>query len=153
MKGIKIKITAKFKASRHLHFEDTKSTVSPEMSLNNVATFKKRAPDNVTPVMKDLHWFYIGAHINFKTLCLMFKILNDFACHYLSSLLLTHQLVRLLHSSNGFLLQVPHVNTVTYGYRHFHIMHRKSVIVYLITSDTLNQFPLIFQATFETFSF
>ena len=51
---------------------------------------KKQAPENVTPVMKDLHWLNIGAYINnFKTLHLMFKILNDLASCYLSSLLLT----------------------------------------------------------------
>ena len=50
---------------------------------------KKQAPDNVTPVMKDLHWLYIGAYINFKTLHLTLKILNDLASYYLSSLLLT----------------------------------------------------------------
>ena len=34
VKGIKINITARFCASRHLHFEDTKKTVSPELSRN-----------------------------------------------------------------------------------------------------------------------
>ena len=59
-------------------------------------------------------------------------------CHHYY--LLKYQLVRSLDSSNGFHLQVPPVNTVTYGYRHFHIMHRKSAIVYLIISNTLNLF-------------
>lgn len=72
-------------------------------------------------------------------------------CHHYYSL--KYQLVHSIHSSNGFLLQVPPVNTVTFGYHHFHIMHRKSAIVYLIISNTLNLFPLVFQATFETVIF
>ena len=45
VKGIKIKITAKFCASRHLRFEDTKKIVSPEMRPKSFGTFEKQAPD------------------------------------------------------------------------------------------------------------
>ena len=45
VKGIKIKITAKFRASRCLHFEDTKRIMSPEMHPKSFRTFGKRAPD------------------------------------------------------------------------------------------------------------
>ena len=41
--GIKIKITAKFCASRRLRFEDTKRTMSPEMCPKSFGTFEKRA--------------------------------------------------------------------------------------------------------------
>ena len=44
VKGIKIKITAKFRASRSLRFEDTKSIMSPEMRLKSFGTFEKQAP-------------------------------------------------------------------------------------------------------------
>ena len=44
VKGIQIKITAKFRASRFLCFEDTKRTMSPEMRPKSLGTFKKRAP-------------------------------------------------------------------------------------------------------------
>ena len=47
VKGIKIKITAKFHASRHLCFEDTKRTMSPEIHLKSFRTFEKQAPDIV----------------------------------------------------------------------------------------------------------
>ena len=69
--------------------------------------------------MKDLHWIHIGARINFKILLLTLKILNDLAPYYLSSLLLKYQPTSLLLSSNGLLLQVPSVNTVTYRHRSF----------------------------------
>ena len=44
VRGIKIKITAKFRASRRLHFEDTKRIMSPEMRTKSFGTFEKRAP-------------------------------------------------------------------------------------------------------------
>ena len=43
-KGIKMKITAKFRASRRLRFADTKRMMSPEMSPKSFGTFKKQAP-------------------------------------------------------------------------------------------------------------
>ena len=42
VKGIKIKITAKFRASIRLRFEDTKSIMSPEMRPKSFATFEKQ---------------------------------------------------------------------------------------------------------------
>ena len=45
VKGIKIKITAKFSASRRLRFEDTKRIRSPEMRPKRFGTFEKRAPE------------------------------------------------------------------------------------------------------------
>ena len=44
VKGIKIKITAKFRASRRLTFEDTKRIMSPEMHPKSFGTFEKQAP-------------------------------------------------------------------------------------------------------------
>ena len=44
VKGIKIKITAKFRASRRLSFEDTKRIMSPEMRPKSLGTFEKQAP-------------------------------------------------------------------------------------------------------------
>ena len=44
VKGIKIKITAKFRASKRLRFEDTKRIMSPEMRPKSFGTFEKRAP-------------------------------------------------------------------------------------------------------------
>ena len=42
VKGIKIKITAKFRASRRLRFEDTKRIVSPEIHPKSFGTFEKQ---------------------------------------------------------------------------------------------------------------
>ena len=45
VKGIKIKITAKFRASIRLRFENTKSIMSPEMRPKSFGTFEKQAPE------------------------------------------------------------------------------------------------------------
>ena len=45
VKGIKIKITAKFRSSRRLRFEDTKRIMSPEIRQKTFGTFEKQAPD------------------------------------------------------------------------------------------------------------
>ena len=44
VKGIKIKITAKFRASRRLRFEDTKRIMAPEIHPKSFGTFEKQAP-------------------------------------------------------------------------------------------------------------
>ena len=44
VKGIKIKITSKFRASRRLRCEDTKRIMSAEMRPKSIGTFEKRAP-------------------------------------------------------------------------------------------------------------
>ena len=44
VKGIKIKITAKFRASRRFRFEDTKRIMSLEIRPKSFGTFEKQAP-------------------------------------------------------------------------------------------------------------
>ena len=44
VKGIKIKITAKLRASRRLCFKDTKRIMSPEIRPKSFGTFEKQAP-------------------------------------------------------------------------------------------------------------
>ena len=44
VKVIKIKITAKFRASRRLRFEDTKRIMSPHLRPKSLGTFEKQAP-------------------------------------------------------------------------------------------------------------
>ena len=51
VKGIKIKITAKFRASRRLSFEDTKRIMSPEMRPKSLGTFEKQAPGRLFPAL------------------------------------------------------------------------------------------------------
>ena len=44
VKGIKLKITAKFRASRRLRFENTKRIMSPQIRPKLFGTFEKQAP-------------------------------------------------------------------------------------------------------------
>ena len=44
VKGIKIKITGKFRASRGLRFEDTKRIMASEIRPKSFGTFEKQAP-------------------------------------------------------------------------------------------------------------
>ena len=60
VKGIKIKITAKFRSSWRLSFEDTKRIMSPEMRPKTLGTFEKQAPEPVASYqINKLHrdWF------------------------------------------------------------------------------------------------
>ena len=50
VKGIKIKITAKFCASRRLSSEDTKIIMSLEMSPKSFGTFGKQAPARLAEI-------------------------------------------------------------------------------------------------------
>ena len=59
VKGIKIKITAKFRASRRLSFEDTKRIMSPEMRPKSLGTFEKQAPE---VLVHPIHIFLITSH-------------------------------------------------------------------------------------------
>ena len=54
VKGIKIKITAKFRASRRLRFEDTKRIVSPEIRPKSFRTFEKQAPGYLSELWRAL---------------------------------------------------------------------------------------------------
>ena len=47
--GIKTKITAKFRASRRLRFDDTKRIVSPEIRPKSFGTFEKQASGSADP--------------------------------------------------------------------------------------------------------
>ena len=55
VKGIKTKITAKFRPSRRLRFEDTKRIMSPEIRPKSFGTFEKQAPGHSLSFF--LHFF------------------------------------------------------------------------------------------------
>ena len=44
VKGIKMRITSKFRASKHLCFEDTKRIMSPEIGPKSFGSFEKQTP-------------------------------------------------------------------------------------------------------------
>ena len=59
VKGIKIKITAKFRASKRLRFEDTKRIMSPEIRPKSFGTFEKQAPEHSKTRQMHYHCAYL----------------------------------------------------------------------------------------------
>ena len=58
VKRTKLKINAKFCASRRLRYEDTKRIMSPETRPRSFGTFEKRAPEHT-------ECEYVGAAVHF----------------------------------------------------------------------------------------
>ena len=67
VKGIEREITAKFRASRRLRFEDTMRIMSPEMLPKSSGTFEKRAPGDHLDLIASSKWKYI--HGKLAVLC------------------------------------------------------------------------------------
>ena len=59
IKGIKIKINAKFRSSRQRRFQDTKRFMLPEMRPKSLGTFEKRAPGNICEFDKKCAWHHV----------------------------------------------------------------------------------------------
>ena len=77
--------------------------------LNNAArlvTLSSR-DYHISEITYNLHWLPIKQRINFKTLLLTFKALNDSAPSYIKELLKQYNPSRTLRSSDGLLLTVP----------------------------------------------
>ena len=51
------------RVSRHLHFEDTKIIMAPELRSKSFGTFENRAPD---PVYVFFRWLYIRFYKGFN---------------------------------------------------------------------------------------
>ena len=78
---------------------------------------KKR--EHITPVLASLHWLPVKSRIEFKTLLLTFKALNNMAPLYLKELVVPYQPTRALRSQNSSLLVVPTVSKSRVGARAF----------------------------------
>ena len=101
--------------------------------LENSATrlvTKAQRRDNITPVLRQLHWLPINQRIVFKVLHIIFKIINGYALSYLSSSLESYKPKCALRSATKRLLIVPTSSTTTYGDRAFSIAAPKFGIIY-----------------------
>ena len=82
VKGIKIKITTKFLASRCLRFEDTKRVMSREVCPKSFGTFEKRAPGKL-PIARNLDEYILLILSEFqlynKTICPTLLYIPSFA--------------------------------------------------------------------------
>ena len=81
---------------------------------------RKKKADNITPLLRSLHWLPIKNRISFKLASLCHKCLNDSAPDYLCSCLELYTQTRTLRSSSDALvLRVPHAKLVSAGQRAF----------------------------------
>ena len=71
--------------------------------------------DQITPVLKSLHWLPIDFRIDFKVLLLVFKSMHALAPTYINDLLLNYVPARALRSSDSLQLSVPRSRTKIYG--------------------------------------
>ena len=74
-----------------------------------------RKYDQITPVLKELHWLPVKQRIIFKILLLTYKAQKALAPQYISDFLVHYKPSRALRSSDKKLLQVPHFKLKTYG--------------------------------------
>ena len=90
---------------------------------NNAArlVLKAKKYDNITPILKKLHWLPITFRIEYKILLLCFKSLNGLGPKYLAELLLPYVPNRCLRSSDQKLLIEPKSRLKSYGDRAFSV--------------------------------
>ena len=88
---------------------------------NNAARIvaKLKKYDHISPTLQSLHWLPVKYRIEFKTLLLTYRILNDSAPSYLKNLISPYQPSRPLRSGDKLLLSVPRSKTKSYGDRCF----------------------------------
>ena len=76
--------------------------------------------DNITPILRQLHWLPVTERIDYKILLLTFKSLHGMAPEYLSELLSVYKPGRSLRSSGKSLLVTPKYKYLkSYGQRAF----------------------------------
>ena len=71
-----------------------------------------RRRDNITPMLRDLHWLPVSKRIEFKVATLTFKVKSTGQPEYLSSLLNDYAPTRTLRSAHAQTLIVPRTRTV-----------------------------------------
>ena len=76
-----------------------------------------RKYDHITPTMRKLHWPPIESRIVYKTLLITFKAMNSCAPTYISELL-----VRRKNKGTKLLLEIPKIQTKSFGNRAFAIL-------------------------------
>ena len=79
----------------------------------------KSASDEISEMLKDLHWLPVEQRIKYKILLLTFRAVNGIAPPYISELLVPYSPPRNLRSTELALLNVPQTNLRTFGDRAF----------------------------------
>ena len=79
----------------------------PSAKLKTRLITDSRKYEQITPILKQLHWLPIDERIKYKILLLTFKALSDLAPIYIGDMLCKYAPSRRLRSSSNKLLQVP----------------------------------------------
>ena len=108
---------------------------------------RTRKSDHITPVLRDLHWLPVQQRIEFKILCITFKVLCGLAPSYLDEVLTRRSAVRTLrsHSNGEVMLHQPIGRTAYYGDRAFSICAPRlwnSLPSHLRSIQTLDSFKV-----------
>ena len=92
-----------------------------QLVQNRAARIITRTPrrDHITPILKGLHWLPVRSRSQYKTMCLVHKIMTGNAPSYLNSVIERYVQGRDLRSADGHYLRVPGTRTLTYGSRAF----------------------------------
>ena len=92
-----------------------------QMIQNNAARLimKRKKTENITPILRELHWLPIEKRIIFKVATMSFKCINNSAPQYLTDLLQVYHPSRALRSSRDNKLVKPRVKSKTFGERAF----------------------------------
>ena len=78
-----------------------------------------RKYDNITPVLKSLHWLPVSERITFKVLLLTYRALHQLAPGYITDMLIEKPIIRTLRSSTNQDLVIPRTRLKGYGDRAF----------------------------------
>ena len=92
-------------------------------------TYSKKY-DNISPILKELHWLTVKSRIEFKMLILTFKAYHEIGPKNLTDSLIKYTPSRTLPSTNKGLLVVPKYNLESYGKRAFSVIARHSGTIY-----------------------
>ena len=86
--------------------------------------------DNISPILKELHWLTVKSRIEFKMLILTFKAYHEIGPKNLTESLIKYTPSRTLPSTNKGLLVVPKYNLESYGKRAFSVIAPHSGTIY-----------------------
>ena len=107
----------KYAPSRRFSASSNKLLQVPSAKLKTRLITDSRKYEQITPILKQLHWLPIDERIKYKILLLTFKALSDLAPIYIGDMLCKYAPSRRLRSSSNKLLQVPSAKLKTYGER------------------------------------
>ncbi len=148
-------ITTRLDYCNSLYLGISKSSIARlQLVQNAAARFLKgqRKFDQVTPILKSLHWLPVHLRIEFKILLYVFKSINNLVPSYLSDLLYPYNPTQNLTSGDQRLLSVPRSRLKYRGDRAFAVAGPRlwnSLPAYIRSAQSLT----VFKSSLKTYFF